>query len=422
MCVPPPLYFCMKIKVLMFGWEFPPYVTGGLGMACYGLTRSLAHANVDVTFVLPRPLEHLDEHNFLRIVFAGNTIRRLKKKYVGALLSPYITSETYEQYLERLKHTPTDYALSLFDEVRRYGILARDIALEEDFDVIHAHDWLSFAAGIEAKRVSGKPLVVHVHATEFDRTAGHPNQHIYEEERRGFHEADCIIAVSHRTKAAVVEHYGIHPDKVIVIHNGVDHSEHEKDVPEMLGELKAHGKRIVLFLGRITIQKGPDHFLYTAKRVLEKDPNVIFVITGSGDMEHQVIRLAAQLGISQNVVFTGAVWGDDRIRLYRAADLYVMPSVSEPFGITALEALANGTPLLISKQSGASEVITHTLKSDFWDVDDMADKILAVLGSRALHDTLSEHGLRDVRRVTWDAAAGRCLSVYRDLVAKGMTS
>lgn len=411
----------MKIKVLMFGWEFPPHVSGGLGMACYGLTRSLARANVDVTFVLPRPLPGLDTHDFLQIVFAGGSKSRLKKRYLRALLSPYITSESYEEYLERLKNTPTDYALSLIDEVRRYGLLAREIAMEEEYDVIHAHDWLSFSAGIEAKQVSGKPLVVHVHATEFDRTAGHPNQHIYEEERRGFHEADCIIAVSHRTKAAVVEHYGVHPDKVIVIHNGVDHDEHEKDLPEILGELRARGKKIVLFLGRITIQKGPDHFLHTAKRVLEKDPNVIFVVTGSGDMEHQTIRLAAQLGISRNVVFTGAVWGDDRIRLYRAADLYVMPSVSEPFGITALEALANGTPLLVSKQSGASEVITHTLKSDFWDTDDMADKILAVLHSRALHDTLSEHGFRDVKRVTWDAAAGRCLTVYRDLIAKGTT-
>jgi glycosyltransferase involved in cell wall biosynthesis len=421
MCVFLSLYFRMKIKVLMFGWEFPPHVTGGLGMACYGLTRSLARANVDVTFVLPRPLEHLDQHDFLRVVFAGGSnTSRIRKRYVRTLLAPYMTSESYEQYLERLKKTPMDYALSLIDEVRRYGLLAREIAMEEDYDVIHAHDWLSFAAGVEAKKVSGKPLVVHIHATEFDRTAGHPNQHIYEEERRGFHEADCIIAVSNRTKATVVEHYGIHPDKIIVIHNGVDHDEHGKDLPEMLGEIRAQGKKIVLFFGRITIQKGPDHFLYTARRVLEKDPNVIFVIAGSGDMEHQIIRLAAQLGISRNVIFTGAIWGDDRIRLYRAADLYVMPSVSEPFGITALEALANGTPLLVSKQTGAGEVITHTLKSDFWDVDDMADKILGVLGSRALSESLSEHGLRDVRRATWDSAAGRCVAVYRDLIAKGV--
>lgn len=390
-------------------------------MACYGLTRSLARANIEVVFVLPRPYDRLEQHQFMRFVFAGGKRGQMRMRRLSSLLQPYMTSESYEQYLVRLKHTPVKYALSLIDEVRRYGLLAREIALEEEYDVIHAHDWLSFAAGIEAKRVSGKPLVVHVHATEFDRTAGHPNQQIYDEERLGFHEADCIIAVSYRTKATIVEHYGIHPDKVIVVHNGVLHDEHEKDLPEILGEFRAQGKRIVLFLGRITIQKGPDYFLYTAKRVLEKDPNVIFVITGSGDMEHQVIRLAAQLGISRNIVFTGAVWGDDRIRLYRAADVYVMPSVSEPFGITALEALANGTPLVVSKQSGASEVITHTLKSDFWDVDDMADKILAVLGSRALRDTLSEHGMRDVRRATWDAAAGRCISVYRDLITKGLS-
>jgi glycosyltransferase involved in cell wall biosynthesis len=412
----------MKIKVLMFGWEFPPHVTGGLGMACYGLTRSLARANVDVTFVLPRPYDRLDGQDFMKFVFAGGPKKgKLRVRQLPAAIQPYMTSESYEQYIERLKNTPNNYALSLIDEVRRYGLLAREIALDEDYDVIHAHDWLSFSAGIEAKNVSGKPLIVHVHATEFDRTAGHPNQYIYEEERRGLEAADCIIAVSHRTKATVVEHYGVHPDKVIVVHNGVDHDEHGKDLPEMLGQLRAQGKRIVLFFGRITIQKGPDHFLHTAKRVLEKDPDVIFVIAGTGDMEHQVIRLAAQLGISKNVIFTGGIWGDDRIRLYRSADLYVMPSVSEPFGITALEALANGTPLLVSKQTGAGEVITHTLKSDFWDVDDMADKIIGVLQSRSLRDTLSEHGMRDVRRVTWDAAAGRCVSVYRDLINKGLS-
>ncbi len=390
-------------------------------MACYGLTRSLSRANVAVTFVLPKPITNMNEHRFLKIRFIGDSKGRIKIKSISSYLRPYLSIETYDEYLKRLAGVPLDYALSLIDEVRRYGMLARDIALDEEFDVIHAHDWLSFGAGIEAKNVSGKPLIVHVHATEFDRTAGHPNQQIYEEERRGLQAADCIIAVSHRTKSTIVEHYGIHPEKIVVIHNGLDHDEHGRELPDILHEIKAQGKKIVLFFGRITIQKGPDHFLRAAKRVLDYDPNVIFIVAGAGDMEHQSIRLAADLGISKNVIFTGSIWGDDRIRLFRAADLYVMPSVSEPFGITALEALANGTPLLLSKQSGAGEVVTHTLRSDFWDVDDMADKILGVLGSRSLKDTLSENGLRDVRRVTWDDTAGKCILVYRDMIAKGLS-
>jgi glycosyltransferase involved in cell wall biosynthesis len=403
----------------MFGWEFPPYFTGGLGTACYGLTKSLSRAKVGVTFVLPRVLPNMkDKHDFLKIAFADEQISRLKLRPIKVALSPYLTAESYDAYLERLRTNVDGFGLSLIDEVRRYALLARDIAEDESYDIIHAHDWLSFGAGITAKETSGKPLVVHVHATEFDRTGGHPNQYIYDEERRGMHCADCIIAVSHRTKRTIVEQYGIHPDKVMVIHNGLEQEEHEKQLPTLLGNLKAQGKKIVLYFGRITIQKGPDHFLQIAKRVLELDPNVLFVISGTGDMENQIIRMASRMGISNSVIFTGAVWGDDRIRLYRAADLYVMPSVSEPFGITALEALANGTPLLISKQTGAGEVITHTLRSDFWDVDDMADKIYNTLQSKALSNTLSEHGLRDVRKMTWDQAGGKCISLYRSMLNK----
>lgn len=401
----------------MFGWEFPPHFTGGLGAACYGLTKSLSRANVGVTFVLPKEVPGMD-HTFIKMVFADGSTKKIKMRTVQVALTPYMSAETYDEYILRLKTAKDTHGMTLIDEVRRYTLLARDVAMEEDYDIIHAHDWLSFGAGIEAKKISGKPLVVHVHATEFDRTAGCPNQYIYEEERRGMQCADCIIAVSHRTKQTIIDHYGIHPDKVIVIHNGLEHEEHGRELPTILGEVRAQGKKIVLFLGRITIQKGPDHFLHVARRVLDLDKNVMFVITGSGDMEHRVIRMASDLGIANNVIFTGSVWGDERLQLYRAADLYVMPSVSEPFGITALEALANGTPLLISKQVGAGEVITHTLKSDFWDIDDMADKIYNVLKSSALKSTLSENGLRDVRRIDWDGVAGKCVGVYRDMLNK----
>ncbi len=398
----------------MFGWEFPPHNSGGLGTACYGLTKALSRQDVNVTFVLPKKLGGL-EHDFLKIVFAN--IRNIKVREIKTLLHPYINAELYDEYL---RTAPEDkvYGLNLFDEVRRYGLQARLIAADEEHDVIHAHDWLSFRAGMEAKRVSGKPLIVHVHATEFDRTAGNPNQYIYDEERRGMHAADCIIAVSQHTKNIIVEHYGIAHDKVTVVHNGIDHADHAIDLPAALHNVRAEGKKIVLFVGRITIQKGPDYFIKVAKRVLEFDPNVLFVMSGSGDMEHQMIRLASDMGIGDKVVFAGFVRGEELMKLYRAADLYIMPSVSEPFGITALEALANGTPILVSKQSGVAEVLTHALKSDFWDIDDMADKIINVVESAGLKETLGELGSIDVEHVTWESAAGKCTTLYDSIVTQ----
>jgi glycosyltransferase involved in cell wall biosynthesis len=404
----------MKLRVLMFGWEFPPHNSGGLGTACYGLTKALSRAHIDVVFVLPKKLSGFD-HSFLRMVFAN--IRNVTIRSVHSLLTPYINTESYNEYLRTAPDNEL-YGLNLFDEVRRYGLQARRIAEEEDFDVIHAHDWLSFRAGIEAKKISGRPLVVHVHATEFDRTAGHPNQMIYDEERKGMHAADCIMAVSHHTKRAIIEHYGIDPEKVIVVHNGIDHRDHQKALSPALEHLRLAGKKVVLFVGRITIQKGPDYFLQAAKRVIQYEPDALFVVSGSGDMEHQMIRMAATMGLSDKVVFAGFVRGDDLLRLYRAAELYVMPSVSEPFGLTALEAVANGTPILVSKQSGVSEVLTNALKSDFWDVEDMADKIIGVLRSGGLKRTLGENGVRDVEQVTWEKAAGKCSVVYQDMLER----
>lgn len=403
-----------RIRVLMFGWEFPPHNSGGLGIACYGLTKALARAKIDVIFVLPKKLSGFD-HDFLRMVFAN--VRNVTLRSVHSLLVPYINTESYEEYLRTAPDNEV-YGLNLFEEVRRYGLRARKIAMEEEHDVIHAHDWLSFRAGIEAKRLSGKPLVVHVHATEFDRTAGHPNQHIYEAERKGMHAADCVIAVSHHTKKTIMEHYGISGDKIMVVHNGIDYGDHKKELSPSLFYLKLTGRKVVLFVGRITIQKGLDYFLKAAKRVLEYEPKVMFVVSGSGDMEHQMIRMATEMGLAEHVVFTGFLRGDDLTRLYRAADLFIMPSVSEPFGLTALEAAANGAPILVSKQSGAAEVLPNALKSDFWDIDDMTDKIVGVLRSRGLHDTLGENGTRDVEQVTWENAAGKCTALYHDLLAR----
>jgi len=406
----------MNVKVLMFGWEFPPHNSGGLGTACYGLSRSLSRAGAAITFVLPKQMHGYDDKH-VKIVFANTKGKKIRVRFENVLLRPYVSELEYDEYIKRLPDD-VNYGLSLYDEVRRYGVRGKAVAEEEDFDVIHAHDWLSFRAGIEAKKVSGKPLIVHVHATEFDRTGGSPNKLIYDEERLGMHAADCIIAVSHLTKNTIIEHYGIEPDKVMVVHNGVDINEFHKELPVALGEVKLAGKKIVLFVGRITIQKGPDYFIQAAQRVLRYEPNAVFVVSGSGDMEHRMIRLAADLGIGDKVIFAGFVRGDQLAQLYRAADLYVMPSVSEPFGITALEALANGTPILISKTSGAAEVVEHALKVDFWDVDEMADKIVGVLQSAPLREVMSHFGKSEVRGISWENAAGKCIGVYQTMLEK----
>lgn len=396
----------------MFGWEFPPHNSGGLGTACFGLTRALAGRNTEVIFVLPKKVGV--SSSFAKMVFADE--RNVKFHEIESALKPYVTSEGYVR--ERDKLLRDIYGGTLMQEVRRYALRAREIAKKEHFDIIHAHDWLSFLAGIEAKKVSGKPLVLHMHATEFDRTGGQGvNQQVYDIERSSMEQADGIIAVSNFTKQKIVEHYGIPAEKIEVVHNGIDECDYA-NIPERLSELKRNGQKIVLFAGRITIQKGPEYFIRAAKRVLEHNPNVIFLVAGSGDMERQMMLEAAYLGISDHVIFVGFLRGDDLNAVYKAADLFVMPSVSEPFGITPLESIIAGAPVLISKQSGVSEVLTHALKTDFWDIEDMANKILGVVSHHSLWQTLWGNSREEVRKVTWDAASKKCIDYYTKILCE----
>lgn len=394
----------MSARVLVFGWEYPPFNSGGLGTACEGLARALVAEGAEVIFVLPRRVAVVAPPG-VRFVFADLPEVSAGK---GAYLS--------EGEFGRL------YGGSLAEQVRLYAIKARQIAIHEQFDIIHAHDWLAFGAGIEAKRVSGKPLVVHVHATEFDRTGGGGvNQTVYELERQGMALADAVITVSGFTKEIVSQRYGVESEKIVVVHNGIDadapeHDEPPSDLVKQLKNLKKGGRKIVLFLGRITIQKGPDYFLRAAQKVLRAYPKAMFIVAGTGDMEHQSIRQAAEMGIADKVLFAGFARGKELTALYRSADLYVMPSVSEPFGITPLEALVQGTPVLISKQSGVSEVLKHALKADFWDVDDIADKIVSVLRHTSLHAVLRENGAKEARSTTWKRAAEKCIGVYKKVL------
>ncbi|MEK7460299.1 MAG: glycosyltransferase family 4 protein [Patescibacteria group bacterium] len=394
----------------MFGWEFPPHNSGGLGTACFGLTRALAARKIDVLFVLPKRVGV--GASFMNILFADDGKVRFTE--IETTLRPYVTSESYVRLRDNI--VSDIYGNTLMQEVRRYAMRAREVAKNEHFDIIHAHDWLSFLAGIEAKKVSGKPLILHVHATEFDRTGEQGvNQEIYDIERMSLEQADGIIAVSNLTKERLVKNYGIPREKIRVVHNGIDECDYLV-TPDRLSELKRAGQKVVLFLGRITIQKGPEYFIRAAKRALEYDPNILFIVAGSGDMERQMILEAANSGISCQVLFAGFLRGEELTAMYRSADLFVMPSVSEPFGLTTLESIIAGTPVLISKQSGVSEVLVHALKTDFWDTDDMANKILSVVSHRSLKDTLWGNSREELKKISWDVASKKCVDYYEDIL------
>jgi glycosyltransferase involved in cell wall biosynthesis len=300
------------------------------------------------------------------------------------------------------------YGNDLIGDSERYARLVVALARRERFDVIHAHDWLTYPAGIALAKVSGKPLLVHVHSTEFDRAGNNVNQRVYDIERAGMQAAERVMAVSQFTKSICVRRYGVRTDKIDVVYNGI---EREAQQPAAGARIESTDK-IVLFLGRITMQKGPEYFIAAAKRVLEKYQNVKFVLAGSGDMALRMIELAAGLGIGHKVLFTGFLRGRDVERVFKMADCYVMPSVSEPFGLAALEAVSHDVPVILSKTSGASEVLTHVLKVDFWDIDEMANKIVAVLRHPPLSQTLREHGNFELHRLTWDEAANRCVESY----------
>jgi len=392
-----------KLKVLMFGWEFPPFKSGGLGTACYGLTKGLARNGCEVTFVMPVTPEGA-KAKFVKLIGAGNNVRIRK---VDSLLKAYQTSDAYEDgYLYTPSNLRKVYGKNLFAEVQRYSVLAKKIAKEEEHDVIHTHDWMTYQAGINAKKTSKKPLVVHLHATEFDRTGGHPDGRISHIEWLGLKEADRVITNSEYTKKNVIKHYKIPAEKIDVVHWGID----DVDVPQFDTPLKKD--HIILFLGRVTLQKGPDYFIEVAKKVLEHEPDTKFIIAGDGDMLPRIINRAAELGIANRVIFTGALSGDDVHKAFSTADLYVMPSVSEPFGLVALESLKNGTPVLISKQSGVAEVLKHALKVDFWDINEMTNKIVGVLRYNAVKDELREKGMREVQKFNLDDPARKVRQIY----------
>ncbi len=473
------------MRVLMLGWEFPPFISGGLGTACYGLTRAMSDDGVEIIFVLPRAVR-TDRSTHVRLIapaparkeststttttsHSSSTERKSDVSQVptfqidemehvtfvpiAAAVTPYMSpddQQAYEAELSRItsvqsstedviemreithessettsrssSHTAEgdaelsgQYGHNLMTEVHRYARLVMELAPKLDFDVIHAHDWMTFPAAMGVAAVTGKPLVVHVHSTEFDRSGERVNQHVYDIERAGMDTADAVIAVSNFTRKFCVSRYGQASEKVHVVYNAIDlngGSAVREGPVEFLRD-----DRLVLFLGRLTMQKGPEYFVAAAKKVLEKIDNVKFVMAGSGDMFRRVIELAADLGIGHRILFTGFLRGDDVEKIFRMADLFVMPSVSEPFGLVPLEAMSHNVPVIISKQSGVSEVLTHALKVDFWDINEMANKIIAVLRHAPLQETLKQNAHFEIRKFSWGDTAAACEAVYDQVLA-----
>lgn len=402
----------------MYGWEFPPIQSGGLGVACRGIVEGLLGHQQEVYLILPKThlamqLYDSDQFRILSASQSGGVVE--VKNIPTTLYSPYATSETsFQSYLKEtpIKEEPQSiYGKNMMEEVHRYASQAAVHAKHLPHDVIHTHDWLTSEAGVQAKRISDKPLVMHVHATEFDRSGDRPNQAVYDLERRGMQHADRVIAVSQYTKRMLMKHYGVPEWKIDVVHNAVSDSDQYQKTHRLNSN-----EKIVLFLGRMTLQKGPDYFLKMAKKVLSHMKNVKFVMAGDGDMMEQIIKMAIDLGIERHVLFSGFLKGNEIARAYGEADLYVMPSVSEPFGITPLEAIKQGTPVLISKQSGVSEAIKSALRVDFWDVDEMAEKVIAVLNYPALHQVLAEHSQRELRSLSWHQKAGEIVDTYKKAV------
>jgi glycosyltransferase involved in cell wall biosynthesis len=460
----------------MLGWEFPPFISGGLGTACYGLTRALDRMGHRVTFVLPKAVDrnaashvnlvspepeleeaivrakameksgakpadiasmHYRLPGLKNVDFFGLPASRTSpypggatdklatvarevaargtatRDEIAALRAAGVWVGDDESLIPvepddiKILRERSDYHGDVVGDAQRYARLVVSLCRSHNFDVVHCHDWMTYPAAMALAQVTGKPMVAHIHSTEFDRSGEHVHQRVYDIERRGMHAAIRVVAVSNYTKSLCIQRYGLDPDKIEVVYNGIDQGGQPADDDNIESKDK-----IVLFLGRITMQKGPEYFVASAKKVLEKMDNVKFIVAGSGDMARRMIELAAEMGIGHKVLFTGFLRGKDVARVFRMADCYVMPSVSEPFGIAPLEAMSHDVPVIISKQSGVSEVLTHALKVDFWDVNEMANKILAVLRHPPLSQTLREHGRFELRRLTWDGAAAQCVEIY----------
>lgn len=419
------------MKALMFGWEFPPHILGGLGTASYGLTKGMHNnGDMEITFVIPKPWGD-EEKGFANIVGANCTPvawRDVSRDYVegriGKMMDPQLYFGLRDHIYADFNYMRLNdlgciefsgrYPDNLVEEINNYSIVAGVIARTIPCDVIHSHDWLTYPAGIHAKSVTGKPLVIHVHATDFDRSRGNVNPTVFAIEKDGMENADHIITVSELTRRTVIDKYGINPDKVTTVHNAViPLSDELLNLPR-----RERKEKVITFLGRITMQKGPEYFVEAAAKVLHKNKNVRFVMAGSGDMMDAMIRLAARRNIADRFHFTGFLRGKQVYEMLAESDVYVMPSVSEPFGISPLEAMEMGVPSIISKQSGCAEILDNVIKTDYWDIDAMADAMHALTTYPALHKELRDRGIEEIHGITWEKAGKKVIDIYNRVINK----
>lgn len=418
------------MKVLMFGWEFPPHISGGLGTASYGLTKGFVQqGDVEIKFCIPKPYGD-EDNSFLRIVGMNSVPivwKNVDRDYVNSRIGAVMTPEEYYRYREHIygdfsyMHTNDlgcmefagGYPENLHDEINNYSIIAGVVARTEEFDIIHSHDWLTYPAGIHAKQVSGKKLVIHVHATDFDRSRGNVNPTVYAIEKNGMDNADHILCVSELTRQTVIHKYHQHPDKVSTLHNAV--TPLSQDILDIVPN-KIPGEKVVTFLGRITMQKGPEYFVEAAAMVLKRTKNIRFCMAGSGDMMNDMIRLAAARGISDRFHFPGFMRGRQVYECLKASDVYIMPSVSEPFGISPLEAMQCDVPTIISKQSGCAEILDKCIKTDYWDIHAMADAIYSICNNESLYEYLKVEGRNEVNQITWENVALKLRKVYEKVM------
>ncbi|MDR0686546.1 MAG: glycosyltransferase family 4 protein [Dysgonamonadaceae bacterium] len=420
------------MKVLMFGWEFPPHILGGLGTASYGLTRGMSfQRDMELTFAIPR-ITGDEDRSFMRIIGLNTTpvvwrdvTKELVEERIGKVLESRLYFDLRDHIYANFNHYPANdlgciefsgrYPSNLLEEINNYSIVAGVIARTVEADVIHSHDWLTYPAGIHAGTVTGKPLVIHVHATDFDRSRGNINPQVYAIERDGMNHADHIITVSNLTRKTVIERYNQDPAKVTTVHNAVEPLSVEI-IPA--NPPRRSGEKIITFLGRVTMQKGPEYFIEAAARVLKKAKNVRFVMAGSGDMMHEMIRLTAGLGISDRFHFTGFLKGHQVYEMLKSSDVYVMPSVSEPFGISPLEAMQCGVPSIISRQSGCAEILNNAVKVDYWDIEAMADAMYSIVTYPAMHEYLKTEGKKEVDAITWEDVALKVRRIYDQVSGK----
>ena len=398
------------MKILMLGWELPPHNSGGLGVACYGLCKALAHRGIDIEFVLPYHDQH--DIDFMKITPAHPQGAKLLLDSGGAYDSyRYIHPDGREEWLD------------IYGQAKAYEHAVAQLASETEYDIIHAHDWLTFRAGLRAKQARNVPLILHVHSIERDRAGGGAgNPLVREIEETAMLMADAVCAVSQLTKDAIIADYGIPADKIHVVHN------HLNELPNLelsdetmypyLAAMKAQGYKVITNVGRLTVQKGLPNLLRAARIVVDHEPKTFFLIVGGGEQLHELIQLSADLGLAKNVLFTGFQRGQAWRDAFSIADLFVMPSVSEPFGLTPLESIGFGTPALISKQSGVSEVLQNCLKVDFWDIDRMADQITSVIQNPALPETLQHNAIRELQGMHWGQSADKVTNLYQKYAAE----